>query len=750
MAASRTYELSLREQVGQLNQRLKGWECVQRNGQSWAVTDVLRREVDRWGGLGALYGLFRADPWSGVTLESGISVAERADVAAMVTEYCVQHSEHGIPPLLAEEAPHGHMAIGGSLFPVNLAVAASWDSWGIREAAQITAEELRSSGAHLALVSGLDIARDPRWGRTEECYGEDPDAAAAFVTAVVEGMSSVPGVGVVLKHFAAQGAGIGGRNGSSASLGPIDLGDLHLTAARQGVLTGAVGVMAAYNDIDGLPCISNRQLLTHILRERWGFDGIVMADGGAVDRLIDLTDDPAAAAALAIRAGVDLSLWDESFTTLEAALERGLITVEEIRQASDRVLAVKDRLGLLGAAAHHGPATTESTTESTTETIAARARVVTTRLAERSIVQLSTSARALPLPAGTIAVVGPNADDLPALLGDYTPPVTGDLGGIATALRACPGMAERVLTPSSCRERSGTRWQVEPEDLQVCRRADAVVLVLGDTSERLYSTEFDNNGAAIPSSAIATGGEGVDVASMELPAEQLRLLDAVADLGTPVVCVVVSGRARALTRVLDRADAVIFSPYPGPAGAGAITRVLTGEAIATGRLPISLPYGDGVLPVAHNERVEHFFGYADQDGRSLPFGTGGHGIDEELCMPPRVVTAEALRSGRPLTVTVRVRNNTHRAVHHTVLLHGQRQVTGRQRRKNELLTFTSVSLEPGAERDVPLELHAEQLFARNAYGEPMVVPERVTMALTPGPHPPGTPGVHAVTITESS
>ncbi|SED73866.1 glycoside hydrolase family 3 protein [Ruania alba] len=737
MPAAHVSDLSLREQVGQLNQRLKGWECIQRTSQGWTVTDVLRREVDRWGGLGALYGLFRADPWSGVDLESGISVAERADVAALVTEYCVQHSDHGIPPLLVEEAPHGHMAIGGSLFPVNLAAAASWDVTSVREAAQLTAAELRASGTHLALLSGLDIARDPRWGRTEECYGEDPDAAAAFVTAVVQGMSHVPGVGVVLKHFAGQGAGIGGRNGSSASLGPLDLGDLHLRAARSGVLAGAVGVMAAYNDIDGTPCIAHRHLLTHVLRERWGFEGIVMADGGAVDRLIRLTDDPATAAALALRAGVDMSLWDESFTALESAVDARLVDAEEIAQAATRIVALKHRLGLLGAQAD----IPETATPATAET-------VTSRIAQRSIIQLSTSPGALPLPGGTIAVVGPNADDLPALLGDYTPPIAGDLGGVATALRDRPGMAERVRTPAHCRGRSGTRWRVEAEDLAVCRAADAAVVVLGDTSERLYSTEFDDNGAAIPGSAIATGGEGVDVASVELPAEQLRLLHEVADLEIPVVCVIVSGRARSLTPVLERADAVLFAPCPGPAGATAIARVLTGESTASGRLPISLPFADGVLPVAHNERLEHFHGYADGDGRSLPFGLGGTpGVDEELLAPAADVTAEDLCSGRTLTVTVRVRNHTDRAVDHGVLLHGQRQVAGRQRRKNELLAFARLSLEPGQVRDVPFTLGTEELFARNAYGEPAVAPTHVLLSVTPGPHPSGAPGVHVVSLT---
>jgi hypothetical protein len=262
-------------------------------------------EVERWGGLGALYGLQRADAWSGRDWATGIDPAAALEVAALVQKRVVAGSRLGIPALFVEEAPHGHQALGAQLFPTNLGTAATFRPDLLEAAAAHTAQELRARGAHLALVSGLDILRDPRWGRTEECFGEDPLLAARCVRALVRGYRTQPGLGVVLKHFAGQGAAMGGRNGSGAAIGPRELAEIHLPAARAGVAAGALGVMAAYNDLDGVPCTASVDLLTGILRDEWGFEGIVMADMFAVDRLQRAGLAPAEAAAVALWAGAD-------------------------------------------------------------------------------------------------------------------------------------------------------------------------------------------------------------------------------------------------------------------------------------------------------------------------------------------------------------------------------------------------------------------------------------------------------------
>lgn len=197
--------MTLREKVGQLNQRLFGWKSVAKdsNGKLY-VADELKREIDRWGGLGVLYGLFRADPWSGRHWNNGILPQERAEARFLVQEEVLSRGNHAIGTLMSEEAPHGHQALGGTILPTNLGLGATFDPESVKEVQRKVAGELASSGVHIALVSGLDIARDPRWGRCEECYGEDPYMASQFCRATVEGMQG-------------ENASLVGKGGSSCS-----------------------------------------------------------------------------------------------------------------------------------------------------------------------------------------------------------------------------------------------------------------------------------------------------------------------------------------------------------------------------------------------------------------------------------------------------------------------------------------------------------------------------------------------------
>lgn len=331
--------MSFTQKVGQLNQRLLGWKSVERNAAGRLVaSDELKQEIDRWGGLGALYGLLRADPWSGQHWGNGIRPEERPEAVAVVQQTVLERGAHGIGVLLSEEAPHGHQALGGAVLPTNLGLGATFDSQGVQEAEAAVAAELAASGIHIALVSGLDIARDPRWGRCEECFGEDPLMASRMCEAIVTGMQGEHrskvgrgGVAVVLKHLAAQGEAVGGRNGQSAVLGPHDLHEIHLPPVAAGVRAGALGFMAAYNDIDSVPCCANPWLLEDYLRDQLGFDGIVMADGLAVDRLEDMAGSIPAAGRAALLAGVDVSLWDEGFARLEEYVDDEQVAAASIR-----------------------------------------------------------------------------------------------------------------------------------------------------------------------------------------------------------------------------------------------------------------------------------------------------------------------------------------------------------------------------------------------------------------------------------
>lgn len=611
--------MSFTQKVGQLNQRLFGWKSVERNAAGRLVTsDELKQEIDRWGGLGALYGLLRADPWSGQHWGNGIRPEERPEAVSVVQQTVLERGAHGIGVLLSEEAPHGHQALGGAVLPTNLGLGATFDSQGVQEAEAAVAAELAASGIHIALVSGLDIARDPRWGRCEECFGEDPLMASRMCEAIVTGMQGEHrskvgrgGVAVVLKHLAAQGEAVGGRNGQSAVLGPHDLHEIHLPPVAAGVRAGALGFMAAYNDIDSVPCCANPWLLEDYLRDQLGFDGIVMADGLAVDRLEDMAGSIPAAGRAALLAGVDVSLWDEGFARLEEYVDDEQVAAA-VDTALRRVLELKAMFGLLP----EDGADTAAIAMPDADAIAqatADGREQAKRMAREAITLINDGRSAVTLDsirgvltdaqAGPVIVAGPFADDFGCFLGDYTAPLPADeQSSIYRQLVARLGK-DRVCLAAKPSDVSADRWA----------SAAAVVFVCGSTSERSYDSEFDDNGAAKAVAEYgATCGEGVDLSDIRLPWHQDEMLDEVVALTTaPVVSVVVCGRAHVLTHVIGQSAVTIWVGYAGQYGPQAVADVLIDGAGLPGRLPVTLPAHPAAIPVRYNDRQSAAHVYKD-------------------------------------------------------------------------------------------------------------------------------------------
>lgn len=611
--------MSFTQKVGQLNQRLFGWKSVERNAAGRLVaSDELKQEIDRWGGLGTLYGLLRADPWSGQHWGNGIRPEERPEAVAVVQQTVLERGAHGIGVLLSEEAPHGHQALGGAVLPTNLGLGATFDSQGVQEAEAAVAAELAASGIHIALVSGLDIARDPRWGRCEECFGEDPLMASRMCEAIVTGMQGEHrskvgrgGVAVVLKHLAAQGEAVGGRNGQSAVLGPHDLHEIHLPPVAAGVRAGALGFMAAYNDIDSVPCCANPWLLEDYLRDQLGFDGIVMADGLAVDRLEDMAGSIPAAGRAALLAGVDVSLWDEGFARLEEYVDDEQVAAA-VDTALRRVLELKAMFGLLP----EDGADTAAIAMPDADAIAqatADGREQAKRMAREAITLINDGRSAVTLDsirgvltdaqAGPVIVAGPFADDFGCFLGDYTAPLPADeQSSIYRQLVARLGK-DRVCLAAKPSDVSADRWA----------SAAAVVFVCGSTSERSYDSEFDDNGAAKAVAEYgATCGEGVDLSDIRLPWHQDEMLDEVVALTTaPVVSVVVCGRAHVLTHVMGQSAVTIWVGYAGQYGPQAVADVLIDGAGLPGRLPVTLPAHPAAIPVRYNDRQSAAHVYKD-------------------------------------------------------------------------------------------------------------------------------------------
>lgn len=707
--------MTLREKVGQLNQRMYGWDAYRRTPEGYELTDALRAETDRFAGLGALYGLFRADAWSGVDHTNGPGAQDSAALAELVQRHVIRSSRLGIPALFVEEVPHGHMALDGTVLPVNLAVGATWDPGVYERAAAHAAAELRARGGHVALVSALDIARDPRWGRTEECFGEDPHLAARLTEALVRGMQGEPGVSfapdkapVVLKHFAGQGATVGGRNSAESELGLRELHEIHLPAARAGVRAGAAALMSAYNEVDGLPCSGNRALLTQLLREDWGFEGLVMADGLAVDRLARITGDKISAGALALNAGVDLSLWDEGFTHLEEAVERGLVAEETIDTAVARVLRLKFRLGLFERPYNTGEFPSPQ-----------QGRELSTALARAAVTLLHNDGDVLPVPptASRIAVIGPQSATTAHQLGDYTAPQSSGVS-VLDGLRQLAPPGTDIRHAPGC-ALTGDDLSGIPEAVAAAAASDLAVLVLGGSSARTPDTDFDANGAARKAVSEMTCGEGADLAGLSLGRAQHALLDAVTATGTPTAVVLIQGRPHV---VPERAGALLTAWYPGPWGGEAISEVLLGRAEPTGRLPVSVPRSVAQLPVHYNHKDIEYGGYVDADAE--PRYSFGHGLSYTSFAygPPRLVGS---------VIEVDVTNTGKRHGRSVVQLYIRRLITPVWPRTLELHAFQGVELAPGESRRVDIPFGTDQLEQVGAVEIRVAESARAALAVEP-------------------
>ncbi|GLX69757.1 glycoside hydrolase family 3 N-terminal domain-containing protein [Paenibacillus glycanilyticus] len=713
-------KMTLKEKVGQLNQRMYGWDAYEKKEDgAYALTDAFKQEVSRFEGMGALYGLFRSDPWSGVDYSNGISAEHSATVANEIQRYVKENTRLGIPVLLSEESPHGHQALDGTMLPVNLNAGSTWNPELLERAYGLTAAEIRGRGAHLGLVSVLDIVQDPRWGRTEECFGEDPYLAAAFTRAAVQGMQGGEGelasdkrVAVVLKHLSAQGAGIGGKNAGPANIGERELREIHLPAAFAGAKAGAAGFMAAYNEIDGIPCHANRKLLTDILREEWDFDGIVMADGQAIDRLLALTGGHEAAAALALTSGVDLSLWDTSFTTLEAAVSSGIVDESYVDRAVRRVLRLKFELGLFDR-----PYTDESKAASAIGNT--ELRELNLNIARESVVLLKNDLNRLPLNASgkRIAVIGPNADRMYNQLGDYTSvqrPKTGST--VLQGIRMTAPADASIVYARGCGIRSSSAKELE-EAVAAAKASDVAVLVLGGSSARQFGDLFDGNGEAVIGEETTSEmdcGEGVDLAELRLGEAQRQLADAVAATGVPIVLVLIQGRPHAIEEVDKLADAVLCAWYPGKEGGQAIGEILFGIVNPSGKLPVSMPRSSSQLPVYYNQKDPgRLRVYVDMPSAALY--SFGHGLSytrfdyPELSLSAASIAAAELASGEQVKVRVQVRNAGDVAGLETVQLYLKARESGITRRIAELKGFTKVALQPGETREVEFGLGAEEL-----------------------------------------
>lgn len=590
-------QMTLEEKCGQLTCPI-GFTLYGKEGDSLWLADDFIGMMDTMP-LGSCWAVLRADPWARKTVETGLHPKESARMLNMMQRYAVENTRLGIPMLFCEETPHGHMAIGTTVFPTGLGQASTWDPELLEQMGEVMGQEIRLQGAQVGFGPVLDIARDPRWSRVEETMGEDPYLSGVLGTAVVRGMQKH--VVATLKHLAAYGIPQGGHNAATADVGPNRLMHDYLPSFEMAVKEGGAGaVMTAYNTIDGVPCTANRWLIEEVLRQSWGFKGVVFADLNAVNALYathHVAADPAEAAALALKAGVDIDLGGYNYGGfLKEALQRGLVTEADIDRAVRHVLQMKFDLGLFDdpfvdeALAEAGVGTDESIQ-------------LAKQIALESAILLKNDGV---LPFGDqikkVAVVGQNADKMYNQLGDYT----------------APQDPERIVTMLE-----GIREKGRVEVVDDLQKADAIVLVVGGSSARDFKTSYEETGAAIVDDHVSEMdcGEGYDRSTLKLLGGQSALMQQVYALGKPVVTVYICGRPMDMNLASERSNALLLLWYPGMEGGSALADILWGDYNPSGKLPISIPRSVGQIPVYYSQPVTG--DYVEESAKPLyPFGYG--------------------------------------------------------------------------------------------------------------------------------
>jgi beta-glucosidase len=574
----------------------------------------------------------------GVDPASGVRALNR------LQRFLREETRLGIPALSHEECLVGLMARDATLFPSALAMSATWNPELVEEAARQIGLECRAVGCHQALAPVLDVARDARWGRTEETFGEDPYLVGVMATSYVRGLQGPRrDLLATLKHYAGHSASEGARNHAPVNLGWRELHDTFLLPFEMAVkLADAGGVMPAYHDIDGEPSHAAHHLLTEVLRGRWGFDGLVVSDYVGVNLLYQhhgVAADAVEAGALAFNAGLDQELpADHCAQHLAQAIERGLITRQKVDEIVARVLTHKFRLGLFECRFEDSAAPPALRTPA--------ARQAALEVARQGTVLLDSRGGVLPLDPGgqaRLAVIGPTADDPLALLGGYSFPAHFILadrnegtGQITTPLQAIRQLfgADRVRHAQGCHileeRRRGSpvfpgdvdhgaglgqrdspvsrRTDLIAEAAATARAADVAIVCVGDLAG-LFQT--------------GTVGEGSDADSLALPGVQQALLQAVVETGTPTVVVLMAGRPYELGGLEERLAGLVMAFAGGQEGGVALAELLGGRVEPSGRLTLSFPRSAGAMPYFYNHKLKsggtpialHF-------GSRYPFGHG--------------------------------------------------------------------------------------------------------------------------------
>ncbi|SFG16153.1 glycoside hydrolase family 3 N-terminal domain-containing protein [Pontibacter chinhatensis] len=722
--------MTVEEKVGQLS-TLLGWEMYQKQGKKVTFSPEYKKAVDERH-IGMLWATLRADPWTQKTLITGLNPTLAAQATNALQKYAVEQTRLGIPLLLAEECPHGHMAIGTTVFPSSIGQSSTWNPALIQRMAAAIAAEARAQGAHIGYGPVLDLAREPRWSRVEETYGEDPVLTSQMGMAMVKGfqgdnLKSGANVISTLKHFAAYGVPEGGHNGGSISTGHRELHQSYLPPFRAAVKAGALSVMTAYNSVDGVPCSSNEYLLSDLLRDEWGFDGFTVSDLGSISGLVGnhrVAATPAEAAALAINAGLDADLSGYGYDKhLLEAIRSGQVSMAILDQAVSRVLRVKFEMGLFENP-YVDPKKAARVVRNEAHVQLAR------QVAQESIVLLKNEKQLLPLSKNlkSIAIIGPNADNSYNQLGDYTAPQPeSNITTVLEGIKAKVSGQTKVTHVKGSAIRDTTAVNIA-ESVEAAKNAEVAVVVLGGSSARDFKTEYQTTGAATVSTpekvqglSDMESGEGFDRATLDLLGKQLELLQEVVKTGTPVVVVLIKGRPLNLNWMAAHVPAMLDAWYPGQEGGHAVADVLFGDYNPAGRLSISVPKHVGQLPVYYNAKRPAKHDYVEMDAQ--PLYSFGYGLSYTTFEYSGLEVNSAENQGNvEVKVRLQVKNTGSRDGDEVVQLYLRDRVSSTVTPDKQLKQFQRIHLKAGEQKAVELVLQAEDLMLLNTKVQWVVEP----------------------------
>ena len=647
----------------------------------------------------------------------GLTARQMAETTNDIQRFFVERSRLGIPVIFHEECLHGHAAREGTSFPQPIGLGATFDPELVERLYTMTAAEARARGTHQALTPVVDVAREPRWGRVEETFGEDPYLVARMGVAAVRGLqgdASFAGktrVIATLKHFAAHGQPESGTNCAPANVSMRVLREVFLPTFKAAIQeAGAMSLMPAYNEIDGVPAHANRWLLQDVLRREWGFEGFVVSDYFAIRELNERPEffghhvarDGKAAAALAVATGVDIELPDpDCYLHLVELVREGTVPESVIDERVRPMLRTKFRLGLFDDP-YVDPAEAERIVREPSH------RDLALEAARKTITLLKNDRGALPidpLAIRTIAVIGPNADRV--MLGGYS----GEPLHSSTVLQAIrdrlPAGVE-VLYHEGCKITVGGSWsqdEVTPGDPEEDRRSIAEAAAVAARADLVILAIGDNEQTSREAWALNHLGDRPD---LDLVGRQNELVDAIAATGVPMVTLLFSGRPASARNVVAKAAAVLELWYLGQESGRAVADVLVGDVCPGGKLPITIPRSAGHVPAYYNYKPSARRGYLfDSADPLFAFGFGLSYTSFRFASP-RLERTE-IGIGESTRVLVDVTNTGARRGDEVVQLYIRDVVSSVTRPVKELKGFKRVTLEPGETARVGFEITPELL-----------------------------------------